>query len=151
MSNSKSELLKCFQSPSIQPESPACYDCRIMDGAATVHFLPTTGVATLNDYAENLFIPYLQMQLQSATRIDIVWDTYLSDSLKESTQEKRGKGVRSKVSGQMKLPGRCIDFLGNSKNKTEFFTFLTDKIVKFTFPPMKLVCHSRTVCFTQWI
>ena len=96
LSNTKSELWKWFQSPSIQPESPACYDCRIMDGAATVHFLPTTGVATFNDYAENISIPYLQMQLQITTRIDVVWDTYLPNSLKESTQETRGKGVHKK-------------------------------------------------------
>ena len=117
--NNKSELLKCIQSPT-QPEPPTFCDCRVMDGAAIVHFLPTTGVATFNDYAENVFIPYLQMQLQSTMRIDIVWDTYLPDSLKESTREKRGKGVRRKVSGQTKLPGKWMDFLCDSKNKTEF-------------------------------
>ena len=110
-----------------------------MDGAAIVNFLSTTGVATFNDYVKNVFIPYLQMQLQSATRLDIVWDTYFLDSLKECTREKRGKVVRRKVSGQAKLPGRWMDFLRDSKNKTEFFTFLTNKIVKFTFPPGKLV------------
>ena len=43
--------------------------------------------------------------MQSTMRIDIMWDTYLPDSLKESTCEKRGKGVCRKVSGQTKLPG----------------------------------------------
>ena len=32
-----------------------------------------------------------------------------------------------------------MDFLCNSKNKTEFFTFLTDKIAELTFPSSKLV------------
>ena len=64
-------------------------------------------------------------------RIDIVWDTYLPESLKESTREKRGKG-------QTKLSGKWMDFLCDSKNKTEYFTFLTDKIAEFTFPSNKL-------------
>ena len=60
--------------------------------------------------------------------IDIVWDTYLPDGLKESTGEKRStvcKGVCRKVrsnkterSGQTKLPDRWIDFLYDSKSET---------------------------------
>ena len=38
-----------------------------------------------NEYVENVFIPYLWMQVQSTMRIDNVWDTYLPDNLKEST------------------------------------------------------------------
>ena len=79
------------------------------------------------------------MQLQSSKRIDIIWDTYLPDSLKESTREKRGKGLRRKVSSQAKLPGKWMDFLCDFKNKTELFAFLTDQISKFTFPPNKQV------------
>ena len=51
------------------------------------------------------------MELQRTIRIDIVWDTYLPESLKESTQEKRGRGVCRKVSDQTKLPGKWMDFL----------------------------------------
>ena len=52
-----------------------------------------------------MFIPYLSKQLEETTRLDVVWDKYLLDSLKESTREIRGKGVRRKVSGETKLPG----------------------------------------------
>ena len=97
--NTKSDLLNCIQLVA-QPEPPTICDCRVLDGAAIVHFLPVTGVATFNDYAQNVFIPYLQKQLQSSTRIDIVWDTYLPDSLKESTREKRGKGGAEKCQGK---------------------------------------------------
>ena len=61
------------------------------------------------------------------------------DSLKESTGEKRGKGVCRKVSGETKLPGRWIDFLYDSKSKRKLFTFLTHKLIKLKFPPGKLV------------
>ena len=58
----------------------------------------------------------------------VVWDIYTPDSLKESTRGKRGKGVRRKVSGKTKLPGNWMDFLRDSVNKKELFTFLTSKV-----------------------
>ena len=136
--SSKSELLKCIPS-STQLEPLSFYDCRILDGAAIVHFLPIVGAATFSDYATNIFIPYLSMQLQNTNRLDVVWDTYIPDSLKESTREKRGKGIRRKVSAQANIPGKWMDFLCDSKNKTELFSFLTDHISKFTFPSNKQV------------
>ena len=71
--------------------------------------------------------------------MDIVWDTYIPDSLKESTREKRGKGVRRKVSGPTKLPGKWMDFLHDPDNKRELFSFITTEIAEFTFQPGKVV------------
>ena len=56
----KSDLIKCLQ-PSNQPEQPSFYDCKVLDGAVIVHCLPTAGVHTFNDYAEEVFVPYLRM------------------------------------------------------------------------------------------
>ena len=64
---------------------------------------------------------------------DIVWDVYKRNSLKESTREKRGKGVRRKVSGPTKLPSNFKDFLRDSKNKEELFNFLTNKVSNCDF------------------
>ena len=96
-------------------------------------------MSTFDSYANELFIPYLQKQLQDTTRLDIVWDTYIPDSLKESTREKRGHGVRRKVSGPTKLPGNLMDFLRDPVNKKEPFDFLTSKIKEFSWPPTKAV------------
>ena len=115
------------------------YDCIVLDGAVIVHFLPTKAVSTFNEYADKVFIPYVNKQLQHSTRVDIVWDVYVTDSLKESTREKRGKGVRRKVSGQTKLPGNWINFLHDPSNKKELFTFLMSKVYESTFPPTKAV------------
>ncbi len=141
----KSELIKCLQ-PSNQPEPPSFYDCKILDGAVIVHCLSTAGVVTFDDYAEEVFIPYLRMQLRSTTRLDVVWDTYLPDSLKECTRAKRGKGLRRKVSGQTKLPSKWMDFLCDSKNKEELFAFLTTKISESAFPLGNIVCYVREIC-----
>ena len=74
----------------------------------TVHALYVTNVSTFEEYADNVFInfiPHLERQLRDTKRVDVVWDEYRPDSLKEGTREKRGKGVRRKVSGDTKLPG----------------------------------------------
>jgi len=88
-----------------------------LHSAAIVYCLPVTGVTTFEQYADEVFIPYLKKQLQSSRRLDIVWDTYITDSLKESTREKRGKGVRTKLSGETKLPCNWMDLFRDSANK----------------------------------
>ena len=136
--STKSDLLKCREQPELS-DPPSTYDCIVLDGAVIVHFLPTKTVNTFSEYAEKIFIPYINKLLQCSTRVDIVWDTYLLDSLKESTREKRGKGVRRKVSAQTKLPGKWIDFLHDPLNKRELFSFLSTKVSEFNFPPNKAV------------
>ena len=76
---------------------------------------------------------------QNCDRIDIVWDLYCTSSLKESTRQKRGKGRRRKVSGQAKLPTNFQDFLRDTKNKEELFSFLTSKVSMYDYPPDKEV------------
>ena len=69
-----------------------------------------------------------------------MWDEYIQDSLKESTHEKRGKGVRRKVFGSTKIPGNWKNFLGDQMNKKELFALLTSNIESFSWPPTKSVC-----------
>ena len=134
--SNKSELLKCIAQPR-QSEPPTQFDCKIFDGAVIVHCLPVTGVITFDDYAENVFIPHIC--IQSSRRVDVVWDTYVRDSLKESTREKRGKGIRRKVAGGTKLPPNWMQFLRDSVNKEEPFAFLTNKVAEYNWPENKTV------------
>jgi len=66
--------------------------------------LPAKGINTFNYYARSVLIPYINKQLESSVRVDVVWDTYISSSIKESTREKRGKGKQQEVAGKNKLP-----------------------------------------------
>lgn len=82
----KSDLL-CLLDSEPQHESPTSFQAKILDGAAIVHSLPTSNAATFG-----VFLPWTKRQLQDCNRIDIVWDIYKEDSIKEATREKRGKG-----------------------------------------------------------
>ena len=49
----KSDLLTCVKPANTeQPNPPPIFDCKILDGAAVVHALPSTTVSTFDSYAE---------------------------------------------------------------------------------------------------
>ena len=93
--------------------------------------------STFDEYADLAFIPYVLSQLQHSPRVDIVWDAYTPDSLKESTREKRGLGVRGKVAGKTKLPPIGSQFQRDPANKTELFGFLSSKVAGVSVPAGK--------------
>ena len=67
-----------------QKDVPASFDLKILDGAAVVHFLTTNSITTFDDYANSVFIPYIVKNLEFSKRVDMVWDTYITSSIKES-------------------------------------------------------------------
>ncbi|GFS19001.1 hypothetical protein ElyMa_001535900, partial [Elysia marginata] len=142
LSSNKSDLLDCLKC-TLTADPPATFECKVMDGAVVVHSLPTKAVCTFNQYADEVFIPHLENQLQTTFRLDVVWHDYRVDSLKESTREKRGPGIRKKVAGDAKLPVKWMEFLRDPKNKIELFTFLTLKIENFAWPASKCAHATR--------
>ena len=72
----------------VQNELPSFVDVKLLDGAAVVHLLPTTIVVTFNEYADQIFLPHMAKQLESCMRIDVAWDTYLPNSIKQSGRAK---------------------------------------------------------------
>ncbi|KAL9954024.1 hypothetical protein ACROYT_G041512 [Oculina patagonica] len=143
----KSDLITCVNRES--PPTPASYDVKVFDGAAIVHALPVSSVSTFSQYADSTFLPFLENQLKSTKRIDVVWDEYRSASLKDATREKRGKGVRRKVAGHVKLPQNWQAFLEDSSNKKELFNFLTKQVETASFPDDKFVYITSSNSLTE--
>ena len=84
----KSELLTCFEALSPpKRELPNGVSVVILDGAAIVQLLKVVGVSTYEQYANDIFKPYVTSILRAVDRVDIVWDSYKADSLKASTRE----------------------------------------------------------------
>ena len=132
----KSDLLEIL-TKDIQNDPPNCIDVKLLDGAAVVHLLPTSNVTTFDEYADVVFVPHIMKQLENSRRVDVVWDTYIPSSIKESTREKRGKGFRRKVAGKNKLPGNWAGFLPDPTNKQELFAFLSNRISTMDCPEHK--------------
>ena len=120
-------------------ESPTDLHAKIFDGPAIIHTLTSKQVRTFDEYGDQVFLPWINQKLQNCNSVDIIWDRYISGSLKESTREKRGKGIRRKVQGHTKLPTNFSDFLRDTMNKTELFDFLTEKVATYKFSDGKQV------------
>ena len=88
----KSDLVECLEK--------LCTSC----GEA-----PVADVIKFQDYATHVFLPFNKAQVRNVTRIDIIWDVYLEDSLKSTFQHN---------------PRYMAD------NKTELFDFLAHQVVE---------------------
>ena len=84
-------------------------------------------------------MPFVFQQLQDVTRVDLAWDCYLAKSIKGGAREKRGSGFRIKVSAQAKIQKKWNDFLQDSRNKEELFSFLTECLSLTTVPEGKVI------------
>ena len=129
---SKSDFL-VFLEGHAEPQSEApTVTAVVLDGAVIVQMLnlkPGTA-KTFEEYAQQVFIPYVVRQLQHVSRIDLVWDSYRAYSLKASTREQRGKGVRRLVVDSAVIPGNWQSFLRVDSNKVELFSYLSTMLAE---------------------
>ena len=101
----ESDLLTCLEELiQVTSEAPPT-SCIVIDGAVIVQMLKPAAVKSFNEYAQQVFVPYMMSKFQEATRLDLVWDRYSADSLKGVVRAKRGKGVRRRVVGGASIPG----------------------------------------------
>ena len=90
-------------------------------------------------------MPYITSQLQHVSRLDIIWDVYVPESLKADTRSKRGKGVRRRVEPLNVIPGNWPEFLRISDNKTVLFSFLARSVVGIDTNKQVITTHNTGV------
>ena len=131
-STKKSDLLSILVQETESGKHFTSFDVKVLDSAAIVHLLPTTNITTFDEYASDVFISYIKKQLDTSTRVDVVWDAYLSSSIKEST---RGRGIR-KVEGRNKIPSISskIELIDCLEGKQIFCTSGTAVIARVMRP-----------------
>lgn len=103
-------------------------DAVILDGAVIVQMLQPRTARTFQEYFSTVFAPYILKQLETAKRVDLVWDVYQDNSLKRSLREKRGSGQRRKVLASTRIPTDWKGFLRVDGNKDELFKLLANKV-----------------------
>ena len=127
---SKSDLLVCLEGHA-EPQSEApTVTAVVLDGAVIVQMLKPGTAKTFEEYAQQVFIPYVVRQFQHVSRLDLVWDSYRADSLNASTREQRGKGVRRRVVDSAVIPGNWQSFLRVDSNKVELFSYLSTMLAE---------------------
>ena len=126
----KADLLHCLESDQTETTSPPVVDAPILDGAATVQMLNHVAAKNFQEYMNIVFAPYISTQLEKVHRLDLVWDVYLPDSLKGTTIQKRGKGLRKRMAPSTVMPKNWKDFLHVDQNKTELFGFRSREAIR---------------------
>ena len=123
----KSELFACLE-VSTALECPSV-DAVVLDGAAIVNMLSPGKCKTFKEYAETVLLPYVvNCRAQNVKRIDLVWDGYLENSLKQGTREARGTGTRRRVCDNAAIPLNWKSFLRLNDNKKELFQYLAASV-----------------------
>ena len=86
----KSDMLECLGGLSeAQSEAPKVTNV-VIDGAVLVQMLKPSAAETFEEYAHQVFIPYISEQFRHVSRLNLVWDSYVVDSLKATARAKRG-------------------------------------------------------------
>jgi hypothetical protein len=81
---------------------------------------------TFEDYRQKIFIPHLLSLIKKVYRLDLVFDVYHTNSLKQMTREKRGTGTKTLVGANTRMPTNWQEFLRVDENKTALFHFLAN-------------------------
>ena len=125
-SGNKADLLKYLENKAAsqsQSDTPE-FDFAIIDGTAFISALTPDANQTFKEYATQKFIPRIAKLLSNVLRIDVIFDVYLENSLKNSARLHRGEGSRKRVKDNYKVPTNWKAFLRHGENKSEFFRFL---------------------------
>jgi len=126
----KSDLLTCFEEISDARSGAPTTTSIVLDRAAIVQMLKPAACKNFREYAQKIFIPYMSTRLQSSSRLDLVWDTYIADSLKASARAKRGKECRCVVA-EAAMSRNWQNFLRVDTNKTQLFKFLSEAVLQW--------------------
>ncbi|KAE8740339.1 hypothetical protein FOCC_FOCC014156 [Frankliniella occidentalis] len=147
----KSEIVTCLTNSSLQSvcQTRPAVDAVVLDGAAIVHMIrPCATDKTFSDYVHSVE-NYLQREAKNTKRIDMVFDVYKEDSLKNATREKRGEGIRTKVTMNTKLPRQWPKFLRDSQNKDELFNLLAKHLVNVNWDGKIFAVTNSANCLTN--
>ena len=136
-SGDKSELIPCLKKLCEESDpllGMPVVDGVVMEGSVMANQLKPNNNQSFTSYAAETVYPYLKRYERNshANRIDVVYDTYPETSLKGMTREKRGTGVRRKVTSSSLAPSNWKGFLRVDENKVELFRFLSMEIFKLS-------------------
>ncbi|KAK3924998.1 Transcription factor MYB3 [Frankliniella fusca] len=126
----KSEILSLLVEGRAEPAAaPESRDCLIVDASILPHLFPPRTSNTFIDYWQKDLKPKLvreSVDLQKQ-RLDLAWDLYSPSSLKRTTREKRGHGVKKQVLPNTLMPKNWKSFLQNDDNKSSLYSMLANQ------------------------
>ena len=62
--------------------------CQCLGRGCNSAYGQARSLSTFEEYSQEMILPYITSQLETVSRVDIVWDKYLTSSLKHSIVER---------------------------------------------------------------
>ncbi len=87
--------------------------------------------------------------MRHTSKVDVVLDEYLTDSLKADTRKERGKCIRKRVEPSSSIPGNWQAFLCTDDNKMELFDFLATRVAEIDADKQIISTYHKDVIGTQ--
>ena len=130
--NTKSDFLDFLESLDKPTYIKPKIDAIVIDGPALVQKNhPESSLKTFGSYCEVQLVNKVNSFCQNANRIDIVFDVYQENSLKNDACESRGSGEGTRTFLRHDTPiqyKRSKDFFRVNDNKTELFKMIADVV-----------------------
>jgi len=105
--------------------------------AAVAHIIKPQRASVFGEYTKMQLLPYLESHMMdSTTRVDAIWDTYMETSLKSQTRIKRGGTAlcRTRVSDKIPIPkgAQWQLFVKDRQNRDELYQFISLELQRNT-------------------
>ena len=114
------------------PDNTNISTAHIYDAMAMIQSMKITALCTFGELATRLYnLVTAPLGKNGCQRLDIVFDTYLSLSIKAAEREKRGasEGLEVQIhSHSTKLPKQWSKYISNIKNKSNLCVFLSEAL-----------------------
>ena len=120
----------------------------VLDGSALFHMLMSHKCKTFDNYAGKVFLPYMLEKMESVGHLDIIWNPYLPQSLKQATGQKRGSSCRVSVKECTATPSNFGTFLKLNKIKPNFSIFSPKILVLPQQKRNSYALHLKTIVST---
>ena len=107
-------------------------------------FRQKASIKSFRDFADKKVMPFIERQLATTKRVGVIWDRNLPDSLKATTRERMGAGIRKRMRHCWigKFPRNWYSYLQNVSNKVELFHCMSVYIAQTVF------CGGKVVIWT---
>ena len=125
---------------------------KVLDGASIIRTNPPKIPFTFENYAHSIILPYITRELQSVERLDVVWDVYNYDSLREVARDLRVSETRFKAAPKTTNSKNWNSFLGcneienkqkdNHNEDLEQFLLDVMKVKQNCLPPFQQNCRN---------
>ena len=133
--SNKADLSHILQEHTVQNNAPSNHtqNCTIIDGMAAVQSIGNRpGAKTFGEWCD-IFLKYVASHFsERCSRVDVVFDRYLENSIKGGTRAKRksgkDKGIKRNVDSRQQKIGNWDRFIILGENKASLVNFLCTEI-----------------------